>query len=469
MKRTKLFVAMSLLFVCRWGVASGQTLTPLWQFGSLSNFADGVSPWAGLIQGSDGNFYGTAGGTAVVNCTVFKITPAGTLTTLWQFGSLSNNADGNSPMASLVQGCDGDFYGTTSYGGTNRHAGTVYKITSAGTFTPLWQFGSLPNYADGASPSGELVLGADGNFYGATFEGGTNSFYLTGDYGTVFKITPAGTLTPLWQFGSLSNNADGRSPAAALVQGRDGNFYGTTVGGGVYNYGTVFKITPAGTLTPLWQFTGGADGRGPIAALAQGGDGNFYGTTQSGSIFQITSAGTLTTLSASGGRNALVQGCDGNFYGTTTYGGTQYGGTAFQITPAGTLTVLWQFGSLSNNADGEGPMAGLVQGCDGSFYGTTAFGGTNNQEGTVFKLTVPLNPPANQISNVGIAGTDIVFAIPSVAHETYQLQYRADLNSGDWSNVDGASVTNGIGALLTVTHTGGASSPQGFYRFDITP
>jgi hypothetical protein len=151
-----------------------------------------------------------------------------------------------------------------------------------------------------------------------------------------------------------------------------------------------------------------------------------------------------------------------------SFGGTNFDGTAYKITSSGTLTPLWQFGSLSNNADGTGPVA-LVQGSDGSFYGTTHVGGTNGKYGTVFKLFVPLNPPANQISNVGIAGTDVVFAIPSVAHETYQLQFTTDLASGVWSNVDGASVTNSIGALLTVTNAGGASAPQGFYRFDITP
>lgn len=140
MKRPGLFVLMSLLFAC-WGRnASGQTFTPLWQFGSLSNDADGGSPGVTMIQGRDGNFYGTSGWTNEVNCTVFKITPQGTLTTLWQFGSLSNNADGTSLMSGLVQGRDGDFYGTTARGGTNRFCGTAYKITSAGTLTPLWQF-----------------------------------------------------------------------------------------------------------------------------------------------------------------------------------------------------------------------------------------------------------------------------------------------------------------------------------------
>jgi len=367
----------------------------------------------------------------------------------------------------------------------------VYKITSAGTLTPLWQFGSLPNDADGRSPYAGLVQGSDGNFYGTTQFGGTNNPITDAGNGTVFKITPSGSLNPLWQFGSLSNNADGRDPCGALVQGSDGNLYGTTLGGGAYNMGTVFKITSLGTLTPLWQFTGGADGKWPVAGLAQGSDGNFYGTTQAGgpngvgTVFKITQMGTLTPLwqfgslsnDADGGGGLcppLVQGSDGNLYGTTAYGGTNFGGsygggTAYQITPAGTLTVMWQFGIFPNPANGFSPLAGLVQGTDGSFYGTTTRGGTNSVDGTVFKLTVPLNPPANQISGVGIAGTNIVFAIPSVAGEIYQLQCSADLISGIWSNIGGAYVSNSLGALLTFTNFGGALQPQGFYRFDITP
>jgi uncharacterized repeat protein (TIGR03803 family) len=484
MKRSGLFALMSLLLVCWWGNASGQTFTSLWQFGSLSNDADGGSPGAALIQGRDGNFYGTSGWTNQVHCTVFKITPQGTLTTLWQFGSLSNNTDGTSLMSGLVQGRDGDFYGTTASGGTNHYAGTAYKITSAGTLTPLWQFGSLSNDADGRGPNG-LIQGSDGNFYGTTIGEELNN------HGTVFRITPDGSLTTLYAFGNFAG--DGVDPFATVVQGSDGNFYGTTASGGAFNHGTVFQMTLAGALTNIWQFTGGTDGALPDTALVQGPDGNFYGATEIGGsnnrgvIYRITSAGTLTPLWQFGSLSnvadgnspnaALVLGSDGNFYGTAVGGGTnEYHtvGTVFKITPAGTLTPLWQFGSLSNypfSADGDAPHGGLVQGSDGAFYGTTTFGGTNGggAYGTVFKLCVPLNPPANQISSLSPADSNIVVGVPSVAGETYQLQYRTDLSSGDWSNIPDAYVSNSPGALLTVTNFGGALAPQGFYRFDITP
>jgi uncharacterized repeat protein (TIGR03803 family) len=143
-------------------------------------------------------------------------------------------------------------------------------------------------------------------------------------------------------------------------------------------------------------------------------------------------------------------------------------GRAFNAN-AQTKTNLHSFGSPLT--DGTLPVAGLVQGSDGNFYGTTESGGANDL-GTVFKLTVPLNPPPypiNQITGVQLSGTDIIFTIPSIAGETYQLQFSSSMTPTNWVNVSGVSVTNSIGALLTLTNFAGASQPQGFYRFDITP
>jgi uncharacterized repeat protein (TIGR03803 family) len=323
----------------------------------------------------------------------------------------------------LVQGSNGNFYGMTSGGGTNGD-GTVFRISSAGNLTTLYQFGGLPT--DGRDPYGaRLVQGSDGYFYGAAHNGGTN------DVGTVFKITSQGTLTTLWQFGNDATN--GQYPAGGLVQASDGYFYGTTYEGGTNGDGTVFRITTNGTLTTLWQFGGNpTNGQNPYAA-------------------------------------GLVQGSDGNFYGTTIQGGTNNYGTVFRITTNGALTTLWQFSS-GGTTNGTSPEAGLAQGSDGDFYGTTEYGGTNNV-GTVFKLFVHLNPPANQISSILVdsTGTNLVFGIPSVASETYQLQFSPSMSPTNWVNVPAVSVTNSIGALLTVTNFGGASQTQGFYRFSITP
>jgi uncharacterized repeat protein (TIGR03803 family) len=191
------------------------------------------------------------------------------------------------------------------------------------------------------------VEGSDGNFYGATFNGGLYGYNTGADQGdgTIFRITAGGELTTLYNF----SGSDGRSPMAGVVPGSDGNFYGTTLYGGANDAGTVFSITPAGVLTTLYSFSG-SDGQNPRARLVQGSDGNFYGTT----------------YGASGGID----------------------GSVFQITPAGVLTNLHIF----TGGDGQYPDGGLVQGSDGSFYGTTVLGGAIN-DGTVFKLTVTVVAP----------------------------------------------------------------------------
>jgi len=447
--------------VCR---SAGQTLTTLWQFnGTNGNYPNG------LVQGADGSFYGTtASGGTNNDGTVFKFTSGGTLTMLWQF----NGTNGLNPDACLFQGNDGNFYGTTEVGGTNDY-GTVFKITPQGRLTTLWQF----NGTNGEYPVAGLVQGSDGYFYGTTAWGGTNGV------GTVFSITSQGTLTTLWQF----NGGNGEYPDGGLVQGGDGNFYSTTSHGGTNDSGTVFKITPQRNLTTLWQFGPypSANSLYPWAGLVQGNDGSFYGTTEFGgdtnldsygygTVFRITPQGTLTTLWQFNLNNGeyplagLVQGSDGNFYGTTINGGSNNVGTVFNITPQGTLTTLYQFGGIPT--DGNYPVAGLVQGSDGNFYGTTSGGGTNGA-GTFFQLSLPLNPPANQISSAQVdsSGTNLVFSIPSVACETYQLQFSASMNPTNWVNVPAVSITNSIGALLTLTNFGGATGSQRFYRFAITP
>ncbi len=392
MKNLRILLAIVILTVAgRCGVASAQTwtLTTLYSF---SGGVDGEYPLGGLVQGSDGNFYGTttwageAGGWG--NGTVFKISSAGTLTTLYTFTG-TDDVDGDYPHGGLIQGSDGNFYGTTMWGGSGplggNGNGTVFNISSAGTLTRLYSF---TGGVDGGNPVAGLVQASDGNFYGTTGQGGA------GGYGTVFKMSSAGTLTTLYSF---SGGADGGNPYAGLVQGSDSNLYGTTSSGGTNGYGggTVFKTSSAGTLTTLYSFSGGADGNDPSGGLVQGSDSNFYGTTylggtstNAGTVFSISSAGTFTTLYRfSGGAdgafpNGLVQGSDGNFYGTTSWGGTSGDGTLFKISSAGTLTTLYSFSGGTNGYDPYG--AGLVQGSDGFFYGTTYAGGTNG-DGTVFK------------------------------------------------------------------------------------
>jgi uncharacterized repeat protein (TIGR03803 family) len=334
--------------------------------------------YSSLLLASDGNFYGLSyEGGANNHGAMFKITPAGAETVVWSFGG--GITDGSFPEGSLMQGSDGNFYGMTTRGGANGE-GTVFKITPAGAETVLWSFGSG---TDGTYPYGSLVQGSDGNLYGVTTEGGAHV-----NAGTVFKITRAGAETVLWSFGS---GTDGNAPyGSSLVQGSDGNFYGMTSVGGVNSDGTVFKITPAGTETVLWSFGSGTDGTDPYGGLIQGSDGNFYGMTYhggtngKGTAFKITPAGVESVLWSfgSGGTDGtypygdLVQGKDGNFYGMTYQGGANGEGTIVQITPNSTETVVWSFGAGS---DASYPCGNVTFGSDGTLYGLIYYGGTNNR------------------------------------------------------------------------------------------
>jgi uncharacterized repeat protein (TIGR03803 family) len=318
-------------------------------------------------------------------CAVSAIAaPAQTLTTLFYF----DGPDGNVPTAAPIQATDGNLYGTTVTGGANNFCaqfdtngcGTVYKINPDGTETTIYSFCSQGGCTDGANPWDPLVQGSDGNFYGTTELGGVND----GGLGTIFKITPSGTLTTLYSFCSQPNCTDGWEPLGGLVLVSDGNFYGTTAYGGANDAGTVFKITSSGTLTTLYSFcsqSGCADGRQPWAGLIQASDGNFYGTTYGtnnggGTVFKISPGGTLTTLASDLGSltGTLVQASDGNLYGTTR------SGTIFRVTLAGTLTTLYTFSCTGSFCpDGEEPTAGLVQATDGNLYGTTIYGGTGSK------------------------------------------------------------------------------------------
>ena len=345
-------------------------------------------PTAALVQGANGNFYGTTeyGGAGGLG-TVFQVTTNGTLETLVSF----NGTNGSHPVAALAQGSDGSFYGTTEFGGTNGNNGTVFQVTPSGALATLVSF----NGTNGSHPVAALLQATNGDFYGTTILGGSNGL------GTVFAMTSAGALTTLVSF----NGPNGARPFAALVQGTNGDFYGTTSGGGELSLdsgngaGTVFKMTSTGALTKLVSFSG-ANGYNPSAGVMQGTNGNLYGTTAFGgnlnfnggygfgTVFQMTPVGSLTKLVSLNGANGsycvggLVQGSDGYFYGTTAGGGAGGGGTVIKMTPTGTLTTLISF----HGPDGNSPQAPLVQGSDGNFYGTTTYGGANGR-GTVFQVT----------------------------------------------------------------------------------
>lgn len=292
------------------------------------------------------------------------------MTTLHTFDEI----DGCGPYSGLVQAANGNFYGTTSGGGKG---GTVFEITAAGKFTTIYGFCSLPSCADGERPEASLVQGSDGNFYGTTALGGSGldcpSSQNPDGCGTAFKITPAGKLTTLYSFCSVPNCADGNGPDAPLIQASNGNLYGTAFYGGAncspYGCGSAFEITPGGKLTTLYSF----------CSLPNCADGTEPGP--------------------------LVQATDGNFYGTTFAGGTGTGnnGTIFQITSVGTLTTLYSFCSLPNCAEGGLGSAGLLQATNGVIYGTTNAGGTGN-DGTFFSLDMGLAPFVSFIRNPAKVG-----------------------------------------------------------------
>ena len=413
---------VALLFCTALAVSSdAQTFTNLFTFEGTN----GEYPLAPLVQGRDGNLYGTSAGDGISDGgTVFKITTKGALTTLHSF----EGTDGFRPYAGLVQAADGNLYGTTYNGGASSN-GTAFKITPTKNLTVLHSF-CQTDCTDGANPVPGLTQGGDGDFYGTAMNGGTG-------YGTVFKMTRRGEVTTLHIF----DGTDGAYPESGLVQTPDGNFYGTTYsGGGGLNCfklgcGTVFKVTPEGKFTTLYVFCEQSycpDGSQPVGTLVEGSDGEFYGTTSTGgvsydtpcdggcgTVFKITSLGKLTTLyrfcTQSGCTDgtlptgSLVQATNDNFYGTTLVGGGSYNcdsygpgcGSVFEITPTGQLTTLFDFG----NGDAGSPWAGLVQDTDGSFYGTTT-GGTANL-GTIFSIAVGLRPFVKTLPAWGEVGTAV--------------------------------------------------------------
>lgn len=330
----------------------------------MSSTSDAYRPNAALIQGKDGALYGTTsnGGTHD-NGAIFKIALDGQYQVLYSFGS--NPDDGTVPTAALVQGSDGNFYGTTVTGGSNHcinypgsggNCGTVFKVTPQGVESLVYSFGASPN--DGANPSGSLIQASDGNFYGTTLSGGSGtcgvSISVPHSCGTVFRMTPGGIVTVLHSFGG---RGDGISPQGSLIQGQDGALYGTTPSGGtntdVSAAGTVFKITLDGNEAVLHSFGPALlGGVGPSPFITQGSDGTFYGTTRSGGAYQCTSCGTV-----------------------------------FRLTPAGAYTVLASFGPGDDSP--SDPGAGVTQGRDGALYGVVFSGVPGiSGGGAVFRLAI---------------------------------------------------------------------------------
>ena len=405
-------------------VGSGPTaprVTVTAMHGFLGSPSDG-SNLSTIIQGRDGNFYGTTvtGGPFSSNCntnlngcgTAFRMTPGGALTILHNFGSDGAPPYPLYPYSQMVEASDGNFYGTLTEGtpvpGRLAGGAVVFRITPVGAVTRMADLG-------GAS-YGRLIQGTDGNIYGTTGVGGTGADVagFTGN-GAVFRMTLGGSLTYLHAF---TGGSDGKNSYGGLIQGRDGNFYGMTALGGANNGGTIFRISSSGAFAVLHTFDGGAGGGRPYGPLMQGSDGNFYGTTQfgggnlshcvsegcgAGVAFKITPSGAYTVLHAFTGSltpdltspsrtasdgyrpaGGLLQASNGNFYGTTAGGGAHGGGTTFVIMADESYSQIFTF---AGNAEGSSPTHTLIEGTDGNLYGTCQYGGAANK-GAIFRMTI---------------------------------------------------------------------------------
>lgn len=393
-------VTFAALFLCAGGVGA-QGIFSIHSFDG----ADGSTPEAPLTVGTDGFLYGTTpGGGDFGDGTIFRMSPGGAMEVLHSFQDTDN--DGAFQYSGVALGPDGNFYGTTYYGGVNGN-GSIFQITPGGSYSTIHSFSvtdAQNNYEnlDGAVPYAGLVYDATtGEFYGTTTQGGAYG------YGTVFSVTTGGSLSTMYSFSNgvvvTSPDGDGNSPEAVLAIGPDGALYGTTNGGGTYEAGTAFRITTGSAFSTIHVFTQGLDGGAP-SGLTLGPDNNFYGTAENGGqyddgcVIQMTTAGTVNTLYSftngdDGGfpEGGVIFGPGGALYGTTSDEGTggNAAGTVFSISPSGgALATLYTFGNVwGNGAYPDPTLVGLPNGSGGmTLYGVTFYGGADNY-GTLFAVS----------------------------------------------------------------------------------
>ena len=377
---------------------------------SSSQQTDGQVPMA-LIQATDGNFYGVTqgGGTNGVG-TFFRLTTAGVETVLYSFAG--GTADGAYPWG-LIQGSDGNFYGTTKEGGvqtcslpnsggsgtTTAACGVLFQVTSTGAESIVYFF---TGQSDGSIPTGRLIQAGNGSLYGTAEFGGLVNTSCPSGCGVVYQIPPGGAESALYSFKGTAAS-DGQAPTS-VTQGTDGNLYGATISGGPGNFGTIFALTTGGTETVLHSFLGTSDGSSPAAALIEGADGSFYGTAifggtaGAGTIFNVTTAGVETTLYSFTGSpdgaiptGNLLLASDGEFYGATDDGGNVTTcnsgcGTVFSLTTTGQESILYNFPAAGTTTSPVAPEpGGLIQATDGNLYGITLGDGQYGY-GTVYRM-----------------------------------------------------------------------------------
>lgn len=424
-------------------IPDGPAAAPGVTFTTITNFGEGDGQYPSpLAQGLDGNLYGTTVYPHRSDSFSFYLTSSGAYTNLPGYSCTTNYCTGSKPEAGLTLAGDGNFYGTTSYGGNGQYrnvnaAGTIYRANAQTGLTTLYSFCAKLGCQDGDDPYQPLTLGRDGNLYGTTQVGGLHK------YGTAYVVTLAGKFNTLHHFCAQTNCTDGANPSS-LIQATDGNFYGVAGGGTgaqciqTFGCGMIFKMTPQGVTTTLYSFCSQincADGSGPRDVM-QAADGSLYGITSSGgafatnnytgsgTIFKLTLKGVLTTLytfcSVSGcqysvNAGGLQQATDGNFYGIVQSGDgascyyvVDGCGTIFEFTSAGTYSTLYTFCEQGSQTcpDGIAPI-GLMQATDGNLYGVTFRGGPSGY-GTAFKLSTGLSPFIQAVTSSGKVGTSVI-------------------------------------------------------------
>jgi uncharacterized repeat protein (TIGR03803 family) len=395
----------TLAVLCYVSLGHAQTVSTIYNF--ADNGISGANPWyVTLVQGTNGNLYGTTyNGGANLLGTVFSISPSGTETLLHSFAG--GNSDGAYPTGGLTLGTDGNFYGTTQQGGANAQ-GVVFKLTQTGTITILHSFNG---FLDAAFPWGPPILASDGNFYGTTSGGGKSG------NGAVYQVSSSGTsFNVIYNF----DVTHGFSPIAPPTQGTDGYLYIPVSEGGPYQCGTILKLSTAGAINSTYGFPCGAGGAFPIGPLVQDANGNFYSTTQDGgtngegTVYQVTPTLAVTVLHSFGtifgdgtypGAGLLLA-TDGNYYGSASDGGTYGDGILFNTTTSGTYNDLYSFNNTANLMQ-MSPLAPPVQYTNGLLYGVTEFGGTNN-DGTVYTLNMGLAPFVNTPLFTGKVGGSVL-------------------------------------------------------------
>lgn len=426
MKGSKFQLTLGFAFACAAFTFSLTVCAQAQTLNYFSNFngSNGWEPYSSVIQATDGNFYGTAtNGIYGHGGNVFRMTPGGEITSIYKFCSQPNCADGGFPTSAPILGSDGNLYGVTYSGGDGSGGdGVVYKMTLGGEITILHTF--CFGCKDGSGPNG-MILASDGNFYGTTNYGGTAGV------GTIFKITPTGDYNLLYSICSQTNCTDGSYSLFPPVEGDDGNFYGTTAQGGTLGGGVIWKLTPSGTYSVIYNFcTSCADGSSPWA-IAKDAQGNFVGTTGS-VIFKITPSGKYTVLHTLGNEGTLgwpgtqlTLASDGNLYGTLIGGGSGSWapfarGAIYEVTPGGESKFLYGFcqwcSSGSSTTGGFTPLDPVFQGTDGNFYGTTAYGGIGGRKGgdsdfgygTAFQFSNGLGPFVETVPVAAKVGKQII-------------------------------------------------------------